>query len=546
MKQGSQDVIARQLANAKGYAQAKIGNVSQLNRGIGGANLLVSTNNSIPFLVISYVAEGTNATLGAIKDYIAESPSIGLLAFGSGSVPKWQFFRRDFKSNGFNAVSDIESYAKIGNDSVRYVRPGATVSANRKCAFPIDDSVSSILFECHSHLRDIDGLHPDEALDELCKLIYLKIYDEEASGITRPMGLQSNNFGSPEEFAACARSIYNEAIEKDAVFHELKIPGYRRSRGVFNSPIRLSSQCLARTLTQLESFSLIDSRNDIKGRAFQRVLDSATRNGMGQYFTPISVVDAIVSVIDPKIDETVIDPFCGSAHFLTGTIEHVRENGKHTEKQFIEFAFGRLHGIEKSERMVRIAMTDMRLHGDGHSNIRCTDALLEMSNYQDLRENAFDIVMTNPPFGSNLNEAAMATLGKFELARGRRAVPLEVIGLERSVELLRPGGRIAIVLPEGIFSGKHNSYIREWIERKLSVRIVWSLPVDAFVPFGASIKTSVLFARKARPGESKSKGNILFVSSDRIGYDRSGRPTNNGDIIECVNVCKNFINKEGW
>jgi len=94
----------------------------------------------------------------------------------------------------------------------------------------------------------------------------------------------------------------------------------------------------------------------------------------------------------------VADPFCGSGHFLTEALDHVRSN--HKSKAADEFAYHKLHGIEESERMVRVAMTDMRLHGDGHANIRCTDALLPFSNYHDIERESFDMVLTNPPFGS--------------------------------------------------------------------------------------------------------------------------------------------------
>ena len=90
--------------------------------------------------------------------------------------------------------------------------------------------------------------------------------------------------------------------------------------------------------------------------------------------------------------------------------------------------------------MTRIAMTDMRLSGDGHSNIRCADALLDFDNYPDIAPDSFDIVLTNPPFGSLLGPEALAQLGTFELARGRKSVALEILGLERAIAFLRPGG----------------------------------------------------------------------------------------------------------
>ncbi|MBK8612499.1 MAG: N-6 DNA methylase [Flavobacteriales bacterium] len=117
--------------------------------------------------------------------------------------------------------------------------------------------------------------------------------------------------------------------------------------------------------------------------------------------------------------------------------------------------------------MTRIAMTDMRLSGDGHSNIRCADSLLHFDNYPDIAPDSFDIVLTNPPFGSLLGSDSLAHLGTFELARGRKTVGLEVLGLERAVAFLRPGGRLAIVLPESVFSADSTAYVRQWIRTRL-------------------------------------------------------------------------------
>src|SRR5207248_5210359 len=134
-------------------------------------------------------------------------------------------------------------------------------------------------------------------------------------------------------------------------------------------------------------------------------------------------------IIEPKITELIFDPFSGSGQFLSTCLEWGQaHNERVPEKLLHEFAFGKLHGIEKSDRMVRVAMTDMRLHGDGHSNIRCTDSLLAFDNYPDIRSESFDLILTNPPFGSLLGAEALSQLGRFSLAEGRKTVPLEILG----------------------------------------------------------------------------------------------------------------------
>jgi type I restriction enzyme M protein len=326
-----------------------------------------------------------------------------------------------------------------------------------------------------------------------------------------------------------------------------KIPGYERSRGVFREPITLSSSAIVRAVELLQSYDISGSPVDIKGRAFQNVLTPAIRSGMGQYFTPKQVISFIVQAMNPSIGDLTIDPFCGSGHFLTEALDYVRKTHRVEDKAFHEFAFGRLHGIEKSDRMVRVAMTDMRLHGDGHSNIRCVDSLLPFENYPDLHEGSFDLVMTNPPFGSDLPGEALAQLGPFEIAHGRKSLPLEVVGFERCIQLLRPGGRLAIVLPDSILGNRGAGFVRDWLWRQIRVKAVISLPIETFTPFGANIKTSIVIARKLERGEKDTEDHPIFMAEvSNIGHDASGRSVEGSELLTVADAFTSFVEKEGW
>jgi type I restriction enzyme M protein len=218
-----------------------------------------------------------------------------------------------------------------------------------------------------------------------------------------------------------------------------------------------------------------------------------------------------------------------------------------TGKAFHEFAFGKLHGIEKSDRMVRVAMTDMRLHGDGHSNIRCTDSLLSFENYPDIRPESFDLILTNPPFGSLLGTDALGQLGHFSLAENRNTVPLEVLGLERCIEFLRPGGRLGIVLPDGLLANRNSRYVREWLEHHVKLRAIVSLPIETFSPFGANVKTSIVFLRKWRNGETReAKHHVFAARADNVGYDAAGRSQDGCDLEMIVGKLSGFLQTEGW
>ena len=471
--------------------------------------------------------------------------SIGILA--DPVTLDRRFIRRRFDRPEFEYVPEYSIFSEgRGTGDLSWVYRNGGEDDSRLLAL-LSDKVEGVFFEIHSHFRDIDGLHADEALDELCKVLYTKLYDEEHTSKGKPYRMQRRIYGSSDECAADIRALYFEASNYDSRVYEMKIPGYARSRGVFVSPIRLSSPALVKAVEVLQSYNLGSSAFDVKGRAFQKVIGPTMRSGMGQYFTPDPVIRFLSRALHPTVRELVLDPFCGSGHFLTASLELVRADHGTEDKAFHEFAFGKLHGLEKSDRMVRVAMTDMRLHGDGHSNIRCVDSLLAFSNYPDMKPASFDVILTNPPFGSILSGDAIRHLGQFDLSEGRNGVPLEILGLERCLQLLRPGGRMGIVLPDGLVANRNTGHVRDWLAGKAKVRAVISLPIETFVPFGASIKTCILILRKWEAGETKSVDYPVFLGRiDGVGYDATGKPKEGSDLLETAQAFETFITERGW
>lgn len=472
--------------------------------------------------------------------------------------------RKKIDPNDFEYIPDIPHYEQKLSTRGRLVRelpPNADAKRIKTGLKPISHQYENLLFEAHSAIRDIDGMHDDEALDELSKILYTKIYDERTTstqGIGATFRFQIYGASSASEAASNIRELYDEARKRDIEIFAQRIPGYERSRGVFSANIRLSDVALARVVEILQDYSLIDSNLDVKGRAFQRVLGSAIRSGMGQYFTPDPVVRLAIEMLNPTPQDIILDPFCGSGHFLTRALDFVLERyGDKTDEYTLhEFRFFKLHGIEKSDRMVRIAMTDMLLHDDGHSNIRNTNALLSFDNYPDIMalggdENKdpeiFTIVVTNPPFGSLMQEEARRMLGRFELGRNRKTVPLEILGLERCLQFLKPGGRMAIVLPDSILANKQTAYVREWLVHQVKIRAIVSLPIETFMPYGATHKTSLCIFRKWKTGESKNFDVPVFLGRiDSIGYDATGRERSNSEVNEIARQFADFINRNGW
>lgn len=473
-----------------------------------------------------------------IKTILGDSATMSVGAVADADFKIFRVLRKSFRTGDFDLVASLDAAALIA--PTERILPSALR--------PLSERVENVLFEIHSAFRDIDGLHAPEALEEICKLVYAKLYDEENSNRAGEVTFQRAGHFTIEECAAEIRQLYDSAINDDKAIFSNKIPAYERSRGVFKETLLLSSAAIVRATELLQYYDISASPIDIKGRTFQNVLLPAVRSGMGQYFTPKEVIDLIIQMMAPNVRELVVDPFCGSGHFLTSALDFVRKSHGRSDKLFHEFAFTRLHGIEKSDRMVRIAMTDMRLHGDGHSNIRCTDALLPFANYPDLYRETFDLVVTNPPFGVDLPSDSLHQFGPFELASDRKtSISLEILALERCLQLLKPGGRLAIVLPDGVLSNRNAQYVRDWLVEHAVIRAIVSLPVDTFSPFGANIKTSVLVLRKLQPGEKVGASRNVFLSEvSNVGYDASGRRSGGSDLGELLSQFQDFVAKEGW
>jgi type I restriction enzyme M protein len=483
-----------------------------------------------------------------LESYLASThtATIGMITDGD----RVRTLRKKIDPNDFEFIPDLPAYGLEAKAKVQLVRDLPTVGEGRSTGLRVlNDDYERVLFECHSAARDADGLHADEALDEICKVIYAKIFDErQVTKLPEGTAFRFQTYGASNasEVASNIRVLYEEARNADIEIYSKRIPGYERSRGVFKTQIRLSDAALYRVVERLQEFSLIDSKADIKGRAFQKILGPAIRAGMGQYFTPDPIVELAIGAIQPNATNLILDPFCGSAHFLTKSLQFVidHQGSTLTPHDLHEFKFFHLHGIEKSDRMVRIAMTDMMLHDDGHTNIRNQDALLSFDNYPDiiaLRDDGkqdpavFDVIVTNPPFGSIMKQEVMAMLGRFDLGYKKKSLPLEILGLERSLQFLKPGGKLAIVLPEHLMKGKNALFVRKWLYGIARVKAIFFFPEEAFTPFGAMVKTCLCILQKLEASKVPREDDSTFLCEvENLGYEATGKPKSGSEVNAAI------------
>ena len=432
-----------------------------------------------------------------------------------------------------------------------------------------------MLHSCHNIIRNREKKDPAAAFDEMAKVLFVKAYAEKD-----PATRVRHSTLSSRKSLTILDGLFQEAKEEyvdDVIFED----GER---------IGLKPSTVQELLTRLESYNLADTRDDIKGVAFERFLGRTFRGEIGQFFTPRTIVDFMVRMVDPQEGELVCDPACGSGGFLIRAFEIVRQKilisvqHEYTalrsevmmdpalsekrrieilERQFREInrvidekgigsrlwrlANRCIYGSDANDRMARISKMNMIMHGDGHGGVYHHDGFLDVGGIFDGR---FDVVLTNPPFGSivgpgdivthadvsvsgeieqrnrveygemydRARQRLTASVGQpigslFDVVKSATArTKTEILFIERCLNLLKDGGRLGIVLPEGIFNNPSLAYVREFVEERAFIRAVVSLPQETFSSTGASVKCSLLFLQKYTGNERTEYQAVKRIS----------------------------------
>jgi len=384
--------------------------------------------------------------------------------------------------------------------------------------------LQSRLQQCHDIIWQGGKMNPAEAFDEMSKLMFCKDKDERT---LTPIGdyynFQVGTHETAKEVADRVRGIYQKAQQRDP--------------DVFEAPLRLSDEVLYSVVEKLQGISLSRTELDSKGRAFETFLKKIFRGEMGQYFTPREVVRFMVDFMKPVVDDVVIDPACGSGGFLLYILDKVRKEVEakfepdNAKRQWNDFALYNLYGIEVNSQLSRIAMMNMIIHEDGHSNIENNDSLDVVSKFnprRDIKLGKYTLLLTNPPFGASVSEKEHRYLADYFLGsktNGRKQQRTEVLFIERCLDFLKEGGRMGIVLPDGVLGNPSMGYVREFILENAQIVGVISLPAHSFTPSGVpTINTSLLFLQKKKGGMKRSHKIFMGVAKD-IGYEPNGKPT---------------------
>ncbi|UZE59169.1 N-6 DNA methylase [Aeromonas veronii] len=434
------------------------------------------------------------------------------------------YFRRDRKAPKERVANRLADLPRAGGhiSRAKYVQGG---QGGFELKTVEENELTRIFKQAHDALWAGGKRNPAEAFDELDKLIFCKIWDERIN----------RKNGDPYDFQVFSDDK-GDALKTR--IHNLYLEGRKRDAEVFKDDIRLSNAELQTVVGYLAATNLNKTDLDSKGRAFETFMTGFFRGEFGQYFTPRKIVQFIVDSLPITNESMVMDTSCGSGGFLLHALDKVRKQADQKAKEgyfdpttlegykkhfdfWHDFAEHNLFGIEISEGIARTAKMNMIIHDDGHTNVIAFDGLeaietmREKTKNRGFKEDAFDFIITNPPFGSKIKFAEKRYLESYALGKkgvdwidaklkninlNRETVrdqqTTEVLFIEQCHRFLRPGGYLAMVIPDSILTNSSMQYVRDWIEDHWRIVAVVSLPQFTFAANGAGVKSSVLFLKK--------------------------------------------------
>ena len=516
-------------------------------------------------------AKNAKDGIGQLQSYMSVCPNCEW-GMWTNSIQKF-VFRKTIDSDNkisFMEYNDIPSADGNLDDVNRPTR--------KKLKNAFDDNLLFVFKTCHNHIYVNDGMQKQPAFFELLKVIFCKIEDER--NIPQPLEFYTT---SEERSNPDGQLTVQKRISK--IFQRVK----KRHGKIFdiNDEIKLKPRSLAYIVSELQRYSLLNTNIDIKGKAYEEIVGANLRGDRGEFFTPRNVMKMVVEMINPRINERVVDTSCGTGGFVVTAMTHVIQQ---IEKDFVaelgiekkdwdadtirayqdkisEIAGTYFFGFDINPDLVKATKMNMVMNNDGSGNILQTNSLLPPHEWSDafrtkladvlgiskteIRNHKtiefFDVIVTNPPFGSKIPIKDKTILEQFELAhiwendkengkwtitnRLQSSVPPEILFIERCTQFLVPGGRLGIVLPDSILGSPGLGYIREWLIKYHRIIASIDLHVDTFQPRNGT-QTSVLFLQKKTKKQldkeiatgQMADYNIFMAMVEKIGHDKRGNP----------------------
>ncbi len=466
----------------------------------------------------------------------------------------------DFK---FSDLADIPGYGETIEDIDRADR-----SHSRK---PANDSLIKVFKRSHDYIYGNEGRKKD-AFWQLLYLIFCKLYDEKRRFICIDNGESYRRkfwVGIKEKNTDGGRKNVAKRI-KD-IFEELKQEGTFSDVFDGNEAIDLTDKGIAFIASELAKYSFLDATVDVKGLAYETIVSNTLKQEAGQFFTPRNIVKAMVEMLNPNEKTRVLDPACGSGGFLVLVLDHVRKqiakelypdleevlliekfNTYEVNEKVRKYAETNIFGFDFDPDLKKAARMNMVMAGDGHANIfhvnslaypkwehpteiekinsAINKSLARMkdidSNYTNDARGKFDMIFTNPPFGAKV-KVEQEIAEKYFLSKYSDAP--EILFIEACYDFLKPSGKMAIVLPDGILGNPNTLRVREWILENFKILASIDLAVEAFLP-QVGVQASLLFLEKKTDieksiaRESDEDYDVFMAIAEKLGKDRRGNP----------------------
>lgn len=378
------------------------------------------------------------------------------------------------------------------------------------------NNLKTVFHEIRNYFAgNVTGITRDETIAQnIMRLLFCKLYDEKnnqglvdfANRPDEDLVIFQNRIQSLFEKV---KSVYPDIFDKD-------------------EKIEISPMDLSFIISKLENYSINNADRDVIGDAFEELIGTSLRGGEGQFFTPRNVVQMMIDVLSPREGERIIDPACGSGGFLAYTVKYLKTNNINDYY---------LAGIDKDAFLSKIAKIYLSLLGNEEYHIYCENSLEVPSKWkhetqQNIGLNSFDVVLTNPPFGAKIPVVGKELLKQYRLGHKwekhtswtetktiLNSQPPQILFIERCLQLLKEGGRLGIVLPEGLFGNPTDRYIWEYISSVASIIGIVSLSQETFQP-STHTKTSVLFLRK----KAEKPKSIFMAIANNVGHNKNGKP----------------------
>ena len=406
------------------------------------------------------------------------------------------------------AAATTNSYENRSTHPIVHELPQAGEGNGQRERLPSAD-LRRLVRVLNRTLRDYEGNSSlIERFDELTKVIYCKVCDERGFALTKHNAAFSIRPGDTDKtVAGRIREQFLSLVERRPdLFPE------RFSR------LQLEDATIRRLVEELSRFKLASVSEDLKGLLYEEIIRNTFDKGENQqFFTPRPIVEFMVQVLDQVLTGLICDPACGTGGFLLYVEKYLN--------QYRGTSGVRLLGLEIDERLGWVAGVNLDMHDPD-----CSFTVSHINSYGSLGKGlkpyfgTMDVIITNPPFGSDLSEED--ALMEFELGRGRASRRRGVLFIERCLDLLKPGGVVAIIIDDSVLNGPSNTDTRRLILQQSIPLAIVSLPNTAFMPY-ASVKASILFLKKKLAGSRMpTQANLTFFAHAEV----VGRKPN-GDLL---------------